>query len=675
MQEKNEEKRRNFLLKKERYEKYRSLQVELENIEKNKKNYEKKLENILKQETEKNKEISEINDKIKLLENKEFILELALSLRENMPCPVCGSLNHPLPAEKLSDNVLDELRKRKNVLEKDAAEISDEKNELKNKNSVFNSELIKINNEVLKLKIDFSIDEEERKFEKEDNEFKKIKGDFEKFQKNKKAFEEKEKKHKEQFNILNIKISKLKSEIKKDRENLEKIEINMDENLTQKEKNMCELNQLREKFSVEDFQKKYSELIDFEKTKNHLESKEKENRRISEKKQKNIEIFNAEIVDYEKIIESITTSGIEKKMFIEKNAKLLEEICDGINFEDYLSEITEKKCYFEKNEIELKKKFNLLESKKNLVLENKIKYEKEKDTFEKIKKESFRELENAVAENDFLSVEDVENAYMPKEEIDFEQKEIDSYNDMMKDILSNLRNISAKMKKDDISCNESDIEKISSEINILNETIEKILSEIGHIKSKIFETTENFAKVKELKKELKIQTHKLDLISDLSDTIKGNRFVEFIAKKQLYYVTRDASVRLGKMTKGRYAIELDEENSNFIIRDDFNGGARRNPNSLSGGEVFLVSLCLALALSGKIQLKNNAPLETFFLDEGFGTLDSYVLDIVMDCLEQLSCEKINVGVITHVEEIKNRIQSKIVILPDNGIDGSKITIE
>ena len=107
----------------------------------------------------------------------------------------------------------------------------------------------------------------------------------------------------------------------------------------------------------------------------------------------------------------------------------------------------------------------------------------------------------------------------------------------------------------------------------------------------------------------------------------------------------DASERLKKITNGRYSIELDGDDfnenketgnydvANFVIRDDFNGGTRRIPKSLSGGEVFLTSLSLALALSSKIQLKNNAPLETFFLDEGFGSLDSY------KCRNYYSCRR------------------------------------
>ena len=81
----------------------------------------------------------------------------------------------------------------------------------------------------------------------------------------------------------------------------------------------------------------------------------------------------------------------------------------------------------------------------------------------------------------------------------------------------------------------------------------------------------------------------------------------------------------------------------------------------------MASLSLALSLSSKIQLKNNAPLEIFFLDEGFGTLDNNTLDVVINTLEELQTSNISVGIITHIDEIKNRVQNKInVISSENG---------
>ena len=80
----------------------------------------------------------------------------------------------------------------------------------------------------------------------------------------------------------------------------------------------------------------------------------------------------------------------------------------------------------------------------------------------------------------------------------------------------------------------------------------------------------------------------------------------------------------------------------------------RAPTSLSGGETFLVSLALALALSDTIQL-GSAPLEFFFLDEGFGTLDGELLDSVLTSLEHLRSQHRAIGVITHVGALRERI--------------------
>ena len=147
-------------------------------------------------------------------------------------------------------------------------------------------------------------------------------------------------------------------------------------------------------------------------------------------------------------------------------------------------------------------------------------------------------------------------------------------------------------------------------------------------------------------------------ILQIDQLFRGNAFIKFLAARHLHYITHEATARLRRMTGGQYAIEYDED-TNFLIRDDFNGGTYRPPASLSGGEVFMTSLCLALALSTKIQMKNHAQLSLFFLDEGFGSLDRQTLDHVVDCLERLQEENMVVGLITHVEELKHRIANKI----------------
>ena len=110
--------------------------------------------------------------------------------------------------------------------------------------------------------------------------------------------------------------------------------------------------------------------------------------------------------------------------------------------------------------------------------------------------------------------------------------------------------------------------------------------------------------------------------------------------------------------------------------DNKNGGAIRPSDTLSGGELFITSLSLALALSSSIQLNGAAPLEFFFLDEGFGSLDDDLLDTVMNSLERLQSKKRSIGIISHVETIQARVPLKLLVTPsDLSQKGSQIRLE
>lgn len=100
-----------------------------------------------------------------------------------------------------------------------------------------------------------------------------------------------------------------------------------------------------------------------------------------------------------------------------------------------------------------------------------------------------------------------------------------------------------------------------------------------------------------------------------------------------------------------------------MIRDDGNGG--RPPSGLDSvrGETFLTSLSLALALSAQIQLRGQYPLQFFFLDEGFGTLDPDLLDTVITSLEKLHNDQLSVGIISHVPELRARLPRKLIVVP------------
>lgn len=162
------------------------------------------------------------------------------------------------------------------------------------------------------------------------------------------------------------------------------------------------------------------------------------------------------------------------------------------------------------------------------------------------------------------------------------------------------------------------------------------------------------------------------LYERLKKLLDGNKFMEFVAEEHLQTVALNASVRLLSLTDGRYFLRYDR---GFFVGDNYNGGRLRGVYTLSGGETFLVSLSLALALSQEICARSLRPIEFFFLDEGFGTLDERLVDTVMNSLEKLKGEHFSIGIISHVEELKHRIDRKLLVRKATESRGSQIETE
>lgn len=177
---------------------------------------------------------------------------------------------------------------------------------------------------------------------------------------------------------------------------------------------------------------------------------------------------------------------------------------------------------------------------------------------------------------------------------------------------------------------------------------------------------------RKLETELKKAQSQAQIFERLKKLLSGNKFMEFVAEEYLQNVAASASGRLLSLTDGRYFLRYD---GGFFVGDNFNGGAVRGVHTLSGGETFLVSLSLALSLSAEICARSMHPIEFFFLDEGFGTLDERLVDTVMDSLEKLKNKHYSIGIISHVEELKHRIDRKLTVIKATENRGSQIQAE
>ncbi len=218
-------------------------------------------------------------------------------------------------------------------------------------------------------------------------------------------------------------------------------------------------------------------------------------------------------------------------------------------------------------------------------------------------------------------------------------------------------------------------EQIAAEINSQYSEAERAAKE-AHAQVRLTES--NYARLSEMleKKlknegELKKIAQKRELVLRLKELIRNNKFLEYIAGEYLSDISKAASVTLLNLTNGRYFLTYDD---NFYVGDNYNEGKKRGVNTLSGGETFLVSLSLALALSAAICHGSLKSIEFFFLDEGFGTLDESLVDTVMDSLEKLRSSNFTIGIISHVEELKHRIESKIIVNKATETHGSQIGV-
>ncbi|MED1862910.1 SbcC/MukB-like Walker B domain-containing protein [Fictibacillus nanhaiensis] len=281
------------------------------------------------------------------------------------------------------------------------------------------------------------------------------------------------------------------------------------------------------------------------------------------------------------------------------------------------------------------------------------------DTLRRVEKAE-QEWNIQLGKSDFQSYEDFENC-LKVDQVQVEwEKQLTEYNDQCKSNMLALEVIREKLPAEILSYQqvESAKQKLQSFKYEMNETHEAV----GESRQRYMMIEKNHKRYNELEKEKKKVSNLLEQLGKLQGVFRGNAFVEFMAEEQLHLVTRDASGRLAKLTRGRYAIEVDS-GGGFVIRDDANGGIKRPVTSLSGGETFLTSLALALSLSAQIQLRGKFPLQFFFLDEGFGTLDQELLDTVVTALEKVRMENFSIGVISHVPELKARLTKRLIVEP------------
>ena len=663
----------------EKINKYKEIKNSLEESLKSKNNFEEKLKAFENQKLLLEKEVRELKEYI----NKVKVEELAHKLRENLVegecCPVCGSTHHELnKVEKIN---LEESNEKTTLLESKEEKLKELILEFSKIEATLEYENKKI--EELNISIEEVGEVNEERLKSLEEEFNTLKDKIEEFNLKKENLEKDLEKLKEEKNNLENIFNKaeviLCEKIVREKEIGSKVK-ELDKELKLKN---SELNSIKNELKIEDIKLENDLILKKEKEKNLLEKEIRilrtqleESNKIKDELREKRDALKENYLSQKSLLDGKVEVYREKERMIKGSLKgLIDEALpiEKIDIKGLLEDLQLEIDYIEKAYLNLSEEKEKLEKAFNN-MNQEMAVTKERVNSLNLRKENEEKKVNlALEEEGFKTILEVKEGILSKDEKEKLKTLIEEYDNNLIKVRANIELLIKKLNGKSLT--EEEWTRVLQEKN----NTEKELKEVEELKIRLVTESESIKKKLEEQRDIlhikAKQEHKLALLSDLEKLFKGKKFVEFIAANQLKYISIEASKKLKDITNGVYGLEVDE-NGKFIIRDYKNGGAKRDASTLSGGETFLASLALALSLSSQIQLKGTAPLELFFLDEGFGTLDDNLLDVVMSSLERLHHERLSVGIISHVESIKNRVPVKLILTPaEAGIGGSKVKIE
>ncbi len=254
----------------------------------------------------------------------------------------------------------------------------------------------------------------------------------------------------------------------------------------------------------------------------------------------------------------------------------------------------------------------------------------------------------------FESPEDHNNAFRDAEHIQEFQEKIDTYQEEIQDLNDTMTELTKEFEGSPYEPDK--LGQIIEKEEETEEKIEEIQKTIGAKQQIIKDLKDNLEKQKELEGELKTAKQEMDRWKNLREIIPQNKLRDFALDIMFQQVSQIANVQLEFLTSERYQLKVETIGKLSVI-DKWNANEERPVETLSGGESFLTSLALALALSELNQ--GRAQLTSLFLDEGFGTLDAETLDIAIAALEGLRMQGRSIYIISHIQELTRRLPVKI----------------
>lgn len=313
----------------------------------------------------------------------------------------------------------------------------------------------------------------------------------------------------------------------------------------------------------------------------------------------------------------------------------------------------------------------------------------EKESVKKEKESNLSDIINKLAYKDKKSAEkDMrrfrEDAEKLQSAYDKAKNKYDEHNTFVEGLKTKIITLESTIKNSE----EYDIEEMRHKQELLNNEHQAVVDNISEISSRLRNNETALKNITEQSEAISETERELQWIGALADTANGRlkekdkiMLETYIQTTYFDRIIQRANIRLLKMSGAQYELIRMKESADgrsksgldLGVIDHYNG-TERSVRTLSGGESFIASLSLALGLSDEIQVSaGGIRIETLFVDEGFGTLDSESLDMAYRALADLTEGNKLVGIISHVEELKDRIDRQVVVKKEKS-GGSHIEI-
>ncbi len=378
------------------------------------------------------------------------------------------------------------------------------------------------------------------------------------------------------------------------------------------------------------------------------------------------EIENLE--KYQKALETFKIQEAKKEEQINSNRSNL-KILNWENYSDKTTEEIENIYHtLSKSNTETEKNYHELVQKEKqispkLAEEKAILNQLEKQISElKLEILSNTGLINAsLSQNNFNSFSEIEPILHQKINVEEMRSRIQKFKIDFETLKNGIHELEEKLKdfsfdNELFTAKETEFNETENHLKQINDLVVKLSSEIERLEKE-------YRKKEDLLKELSTLQKRSENLKVMTNLFKAAGFVQYVSSIYLRQLCDHANIRFHRMTRNQLSLQLNE-NNDFEIIDYLNEGRSRSVKTLSGGQSFQVSLSLALALAESVQANAQSDKNFFFIDEGFGTQDLESVNIVFETLTALQKENRIVGIISHVEELKEKIPVALEIVKD-----------